>query len=161
MNARRSDRLSTFLLDPELIHAGKNKRVLAFKDVPKIEVDHGSVAGKPTSEGLEDVPLEFEAEKFQPVFTHKGLDLGQRQLMFLNVKQEVAACARAEKILRRGCRPCRRLGSRAHELLAEFPDIFRAWAIAALDDEPARVVDILPCRSAVETQTHEPAGAQH
>ena len=161
MNARRSGKLSTCLSDPEVIHAGKNKRVLDLKNVPKIEVDHGPVEGKSLSEMLEDMTSEFEAEKFQLVLTQKGFDFGKRQLMFLNVKQEVAACARAEKILRRGCRPCRRLGSRAHELLAEFPDIFRAWAIAALDDEPARVVDILPCRSAVETQTHEPAGAQH
>ena len=69
MNARRSGKLSTCLLDPELIHAGKNRRVLGLKNVPKIEVDHGPVKGKSLSEMLEDMTGEFEAEKFQLVLT--------------------------------------------------------------------------------------------
>ena len=69
MNARRSGKLSTCLSDPEIIHAGKNKRVLGLKNVPKIEVDHGPVEGKLLSEMLEDMTSEFEAEKFQLVLT--------------------------------------------------------------------------------------------
>ena len=87
MNARRSGKLSTCLSDPEVIHAGKNKRVLGLKNVPKIESDHGPVEGKSLSEMLEDMTSEFEAEKFQLVLTQKGFDFGKRQLMFLNVKQ--------------------------------------------------------------------------
>ena len=69
MNARRSGKLSTCLSDPEIIHAGKNKRVLGLKNVPKIEVDHGPVEGKLLPEMLEDMTGEFEAEKFQLVLT--------------------------------------------------------------------------------------------
>jgi hypothetical protein len=55
-----SGQLSTRLLDPELVHIGKNKRVLGLENVPKIEVEHGPVIGKSPSEFLEDMSRDIE-----------------------------------------------------------------------------------------------------
>jgi len=63
MNACRSGKLSTRLLDPELIHAGKNKRVLGLESVPKIEVGHGPIRGKSPAKMLQDMTREFKAYK--------------------------------------------------------------------------------------------------
>jgi hypothetical protein len=71
-------------------------------------------------------------------------------LIFLNVKQQVAACACTEKILRLGCWPGRSIVTKAYEFLAESPDIFRTRAIAALGNEFARIIDVLSCLSAIK-----------
>jgi hypothetical protein len=56
-------------LDPEVIHAGKDNRILGLKNVPQIEVDHGLFEVKSLSEMLEDMPWQFEAKIFQLLLT--------------------------------------------------------------------------------------------
>ena len=51
-------------LDPELVHASKNNRILCLKTVPMIEVSHSFVVGESPSEILEYMPREVEAKKF-------------------------------------------------------------------------------------------------
>ena len=51
-------------LDPELVHASKNNRILYLKTVPMIEVSHSFVVGETPSEILEYMPREVEAKKF-------------------------------------------------------------------------------------------------
>ena len=50
-------------LDPELVHAGKNNRILYLKTVPMIEVSHSFVAGESPSEVLENMTREVETKK--------------------------------------------------------------------------------------------------
>src|SRR5215831_5294668 len=61
--------LLNVFLDPELVHASKNNRILCLKTVPMIEVSHIFVVGESPSEILEYMPREVEAKKFQPVLT--------------------------------------------------------------------------------------------
>ena len=52
-------------LDPELIHASKNNRILHLEAVPMIEVSHGFVVGESPSEILEDMIRKIvETKKF-------------------------------------------------------------------------------------------------
>jgi hypothetical protein len=83
---------------PELVHAKKNSRIFCLKNVPKIEVRHGPVTGESLSESPAHMRVDIEPEKIQTVLTQKGADFGQRQLVFLNVKKQIAARARTKKI---------------------------------------------------------------
>ena len=56
--------LLNVFLDPELVHASKNNRILCLKTVPMIEVSHSFVVGESPSEILEYMPREVEAKKF-------------------------------------------------------------------------------------------------
>ena len=56
--------LLNVFLDPELVHASKNNRILYLKTVPMIEVSHSFVVGESPSEILEYMPREVETKKF-------------------------------------------------------------------------------------------------
>jgi bacterioferritin (cytochrome b1) len=53
----------SMFLDPELVHASKNNRILYLKTVPMIEVSESFVVGESPSEILEDMPREVETKK--------------------------------------------------------------------------------------------------
>jgi hypothetical protein len=56
--------LLNVFLDPELVHASKDNRILCLKTVPMIEVSHSFVVGESPSKILEYMPREVEAKKF-------------------------------------------------------------------------------------------------
>ena len=64
--------------------------------------------------------------------------------MFLNVEQQVAAGAGAEKIPPLCCLRQRRIVAKARELLPEPPNFRRRWAIAALGNESPCSDEVLP-----------------
>src|SRR6266567_3385597 len=84
------------LLDPELIHAHERRRVLDFERVPEIEITQKSFVRISLAEFL-GVDTR-KADEREIVFFQKCLDLRQCQLVFLHVKEQVAALAGAEKI---------------------------------------------------------------
>src|SRR6516165_7571724 len=154
-------RSSMWLAYPKLIHANKRRRILSLEGLPAIELRHRRVVRETLSETLQDMSPQLESEKFQAVLPHKVTDLGERQLSFLNVKQQVATGAGAKEIHELRCPLQRRIIAMRHELLAAPPDVLCRRTIAALRNEGARIIDVPPCRSAVKAQTHETARPQN
>src|SRR5689334_5200236 len=92
--------LST-LLHPELIHAGKCIGMPRFNVVPAIEVGHRpTIVGEQCPVFLQSITVESKAEKSQFVFSEESLDRRNRRALLLHVKQEIAALAHAEVVVK-------------------------------------------------------------
>src|SRR5579863_5209828 len=93
-NGRRLLRLS----EPKLVHASEKRRILGLECMPQRKIGLCAVMRKTLAESLQRATLQVEAQEIEPVVAKKVGDLGQRQLMFLNMEQQIAAPAGAEKI---------------------------------------------------------------
>src|SRR5580692_11437620 len=120
---------------PELVHAHKGRRIFGLKNVPKFEVSHSLVTREAPTEALQHLTGQVEPKEIKSIFAKKRTNLGEIQLMFLNVKQQVAAGAGAVKVYPLCCLRQRRIVAKAREFLTTSPDFWRSWAIAALGNE--------------------------
>ena len=104
-----NSRLLRLLLHDELIHARKCMWMLLLEFVPVIEVGAGGIVRKLFAIARRHGYFELEADEFKPVGGEKILDLGDRETVFLDVEQEVAAIAGAVEIGSPDDGPFRRL----------------------------------------------------
>ena len=101
--------------------------------MPTIQVAHEAIATKHVPILLHHVGRELEPDEFQVVLGDEGFDLGYRESMLLNVKQQVAAFAGAEEIAVLGDAPERGI----QEVLPAAANIVRGRAVAPLENECA------------------------
>src|SRR5688572_26650307 len=86
------------LASPELVHAGKGRRMLGLEDMPSLEVAHGVFLGEPLLKFSAHAGVDLEAEELDTVLGQEAANLGQRHLLLLHMKEHVAAFADGEKI---------------------------------------------------------------
>jgi hypothetical protein len=91
-------------LHPELVHAGERLRISQLEEVPKIEIDHRRDVREPDPESLGGRRGNVKSEKFEIMVRKESHDDGNRQPMFLNVKQQIPALALPHEI--QGARRC-------------------------------------------------------
>src|SRR5262249_62212873 len=133
--------LSAFL-DPELIHAEERVRVFGLKGMPAIEIAHETLATENVPILLHDSRREFEADEVQVVLDDEGLNVWNRQPVFLDMEQQIAALAGAEEIAESGNAAERRV----QQVLPAAADVLPGRAIALLEDEGAGGDDPQACR---------------
>src|SRR5439155_3273768 len=131
--------LSIFL-HPELIHASERVGLLPFQSIPTIEVAHQMITAEQAAIMLHEPRRKFKTDEVQIVLGEEGFNLRNRQTMLLDVEQEIAALAGAEKIPGLG----NSLKSRVQEVLATAANIVHRAAVALLRDELARGGNVMP-----------------
>src|SRR5262245_43294043 len=124
--------------------------------MPTIQVAHEAIATEQIPILLHDAGRELETNEFQVVLGDEGFDLGYRESMLLNVKQQVAAFAGAEEIAVLGDAPERGI----QEVLPAAANVVRARAVASLENECAGRHNAAARELAVEAYSHESAGSQ-
>jgi hypothetical protein len=102
----RSVRVLRLLLHDELIHARERVRVLLLVGVPMIEVGAGQIVWKLRTISEQYIGIMLDAEQCKSIIGEEILDLGERETMLLNVKQEIAAVAGGVEIASAGDCPC-------------------------------------------------------
>src|SRR6266550_5638660 len=136
------------LLDPELIHAHERRRVLDFECVPEIEITQRSIVRVSLAEFL-GVDTRKTDER-EIVFFQKRLDLRQRQLVFLHVKEQIAALARAEKIGKLRNVLQRRPILLREDVLSAPPDVLDRAAVTVLRNIGTGGADVGPRNGTVK-----------
>src|SRR5262249_42997925 len=143
-------------LDPELIHTGESVRPFGLERVPAIEIAHEMIATENVPITLHRLRGKFETDEFQVVLDDEGLNVWNRQPVFLDMEQQVAALAGAEEIAGLG----NVLERRVQQVLPAAADVVRGRAIALLENEGAGGNDPTACELAVEAHAHEAARPQ-
>src|SRR5438876_10328910 len=147
--------LSIFL-HPELVHASERVGFLAFQSMPTIEIAHQMITAEQAAIMLHEPRRKFKTDEAQIIPSEKGFDLRNRQTMLLDVEQEIAALAGAEKIPGLG----NSLKGRVQEVLATAANIVHRAAVALLRDELARGGNVMPSELTIESHMHETARPQ-
>src|SRR5262249_44220887 len=89
---------ASVFLDQELIHTGERVRPFGLERVPAIEIAHEMIATENVPITLHRLRGKFETDEFQVVLDDKGLNVWNRQPVFLDMEQQIAALAGAEEI---------------------------------------------------------------
>src|SRR5205814_1208022 len=111
-------------------------------------------------------PAEFsridapKADEGEIVIVQERLDFRQCQLVFLHVKEQITAFARAEEIGKFRDIFQRRSVLLGENVLAAASNFFDRGAVTVLRNESACGADVGSRKSAVEPDMHEPAGPQ-
>jgi len=138
-----------FLLYPKNVHAGEKLRIFALVGVPPIKIYRGPARAR---ERLVVKPVrlgraEFEANEIETISVEKCLDLRDRELLFVDVEQQIAAFTDGEEVIQ------------PHELVrlafldevgAETANTFRRRRVASLGNHFSRSDNVAPGVGAVQ-----------
>src|SRR5262245_55394936 len=148
--ARQSpDGALCLFLDDELVHAPEGVGILLLIGVPMIKIGAGGVVRELCAIPRRHGNFELESDEFKPVSGEKILDLGDRETVLLDVKQEVATIAGAIEIGSLDNGPFRRL-IECKDVLSAAPDVVDRRLVAARGNEISRGNDVGPCEFTVQ-----------
>src|SRR6478609_7195549 len=89
------------LLHPELVHSRECVGEFRFNVMPTIKIGHRpAIVREQRAVFFQSVTIKSETEKSQFVFSEEGLDHRDRRAVLLHVKQQIAALAHAEIVVK-------------------------------------------------------------